>query len=73
MKKYFGFANRLRKDEDGATAIEYGLLAALIAVVIITAVTTLGTTVESTFNSVTTGMGGTVDAGDDEAVDEKKE
>jgi pilus assembly protein Flp/PilA len=36
------FAKRLLKDESGATAIEYGLIVALIAVVIIGAVTTLG-------------------------------
>ena len=39
-------------DESGATAIEYGLIAALIAVVIITAVTTVGTNLTGTFNSV---------------------
>ena len=43
---------RFRKDEDGATAIEYGLIAALIAVVIITAVTLLGENLEATFNEV---------------------
>ncbi|MFI4933198.1 MAG: Flp family type IVb pilin [Caulobacterales bacterium] len=36
------FVSRLMKDESGATAIEYGLIVALIAVVIISAVTTLG-------------------------------
>ena len=36
------FAVRFLKDESGATAIEYGLIVALIAVVIITAVSTLG-------------------------------
>jgi pilus assembly protein Flp/PilA len=40
------------KDESGATAIEYGLIAALIAVVIITAVTAVGTSLSSTFNTV---------------------
>ena len=40
------------KDEEGATAIEYGLLAALIAVVIIAAVTTTGQAVRTTFESV---------------------
>ena len=39
-------------DENGATAIEYGLIAALIAVVIITAVQTLGTQVAGTFSNV---------------------
>jgi pilus assembly protein Flp/PilA len=36
------FISRFAKDESGATAIEYGLIVALIAVVIISAVTTLG-------------------------------
>jgi pilus assembly protein Flp/PilA len=43
-----------RKSEDGATAIEYGLIAALIAVVIIAAVTTVGTQLSNTFNVVGT-------------------
>lgn len=42
----------LARDERGVTALEYGLIAALIAVVIIGAVTTLGTNVSSTFNTV---------------------
>jgi len=40
------------KDENGATAIEYGLIASLIAVAIITAVTSLGTGVGTTFDAV---------------------
>ena len=43
---------RFRKNEDGATAIEYGLIAALIAVVIIVAVTTVGTELNDTFSTV---------------------
>ncbi len=43
---------RFKADEDGATAIEYGLIAALIAVAIIAAVRTLGTSLSGTFNSV---------------------
>ena len=39
-------------DERGATAIEYGLIAALIAVVIITAVTAVGTSLSTTFTTV---------------------
>jgi len=39
-------------NDSGATAIEYGLIAALIAVVIIGAVTTVGTNLTGTFNSV---------------------
>jgi pilus assembly protein Flp/PilA len=46
------FVSRFAKDESGATAIEYGLIAALIAVVIIGAVTTVGTSLRTTFNSV---------------------
>ncbi|GJL63025.1 MAG: pilin [Nitrospirales bacterium] len=44
------------QDEDGATALEYGLLAALIAAVIIGAVTTLGQVVGNTFNSIASSM-----------------
>jgi len=40
------------RDESGATAIEYGLIAALIAVVIITAVTTVGNNLSATFQTV---------------------
>ena len=46
------FVTRFLKDESGATAIEYGLIAALIAVVIITAVTTVGTNLSAKFNSI---------------------
>jgi len=45
-------AKRFLRDESGATAIEYGLIAALIAVVIITAVTTVGTNLSGTFTTV---------------------
>ena len=38
--------------ESGATAIEYGLIAALIAIVIITAVTKVGTNVSGKFNNI---------------------
>lgn len=44
--------SRFFKDESGATAIEYGLIAALIAVVIIGAVTLLGESLETTFEAV---------------------
>jgi pilus assembly protein Flp/PilA len=49
---------RFAKDESGATAIEYGLIAALISVVIITAVTLLGGNLSTTFNGVATSLGG---------------
>jgi len=47
---------RFAKDESGATAIEYGLIVALIAVVIITAVTTVGTNLSAKFDSVGTSI-----------------
>jgi pilus assembly protein Flp/PilA len=47
---------RFVKDESGATAIEYGLIAALIGVVIIGAVTAVGTEVSLTFDAIKTGL-----------------
>jgi len=49
MKSY---VVRFLKDESGATAIEYGLIAALIAVAIIGGVRALGTNIGATFNNV---------------------
>lgn len=46
------FAN----DESGATAIEYGLIAALIAVVVVPGVTALGAKLNVTFGTITTGL-----------------
>ena len=48
------FVTRFLKDESGATAIEYGLIVALIAVVIATIVTTLGGTLKTTFTNADT-------------------
>ena len=47
---------RLVRDEAGATAIEYGLIAALIAVAIITAATSVGTSLSGTFNTVASSL-----------------
>jgi pilus assembly protein Flp/PilA len=47
---------KLFKNEDGATAIEYGLIAALIAVAAITAMSSLGTNLSNTFNSVSNSL-----------------
>ena len=47
---------RFVNDEEGATAIEYGLLAALIAAVIVTAVTAVGTALSGTFNNIATAV-----------------
>jgi pilus assembly protein Flp/PilA len=46
------------KDESGASAVEYGLLVALIAVVIIAAVTSLGTNLQGTFNTAADAVSG---------------
>jgi pilus assembly protein Flp/PilA len=48
MKKLIGFM----REEEGATAVEYGIMVALIAVVIIAAVTVVGTKLRSTFTTV---------------------
>ena len=53
------FFKSMLRDEAGATAIEYGLIAALIAVAAITAMSGLGGQLKTTFNSVNTAMGGT--------------
>ncbi len=50
------FIKNLIRDEQGATAIEYGLIAALIAVAAITAMTSLGSTLDATFTEVDTEM-----------------
>ena len=53
------FVTRFARDESGATAIEYGLIAALISVVIITAVTAIGTNLKAKFNAISTAVGST--------------
>ncbi|WP_163270629.1 Flp family type IVb pilin [Chelativorans alearense] len=53
MSKLFA---RFLKDESGATAIEYGLIAALIAIGIITAAGLLGTEISETFDKARTEM-----------------
>lgn len=55
MKSIFA---RFTSDKSGATAIEYGLIAALVSVVIITAVTLMGTNLETTFDAIATALGG---------------
>ena len=52
------FIRKLIRDKKGATAIEYGLIAALIAVAAITAMQGLGTSLNSTFTNVSTAMSG---------------
>ncbi|MDF1777943.1 MAG: Flp family type IVb pilin [Rhizobiaceae bacterium] len=53
MTKIFA---RFMKDESGATAIEYGLIAALISVAIITGATLVGTNLGSTFSGIATDL-----------------
>jgi pilus assembly protein Flp/PilA len=55
MKSLFA---RFAKDESGVTAIEYGLIAALIGVVIILGSTAVGTSLNSTFNTISTKLDG---------------
>jgi len=50
------FAQRFWRDESAATAIEYGLLVALISIVIITAVSTLGKHLNNAFTKINTGL-----------------
>jgi pilus assembly protein Flp/PilA len=49
---------RFVKDDSGATAIEYGLIAALVSVAIIVALGTLGTELGNTFNAVADQLSG---------------
>jgi pilus assembly protein Flp/PilA len=55
----FAFLNNFRaliNDERGVTALEYGMIAGLIAVVIVTSVTALGTKLSTTFVAITTAL-----------------
>ena len=51
------FIRKIIRNEKGATAIEYGLIAALIAVAAISAMKGVGSTLNSTFSNVSTQMG----------------
>lgn len=50
------FVKQFARDEEGVTAIEYGLLAALIAVVIIVAAQAVGTNLTAVFNAIATAL-----------------
>jgi len=54
--KIYGLIELLRRDTSGATAIEYGLIAAGIAVVIIGAIALAGGALTNTFNSIAAGL-----------------
>jgi len=52
------FVTRFLKNESGATAIEYGLIAALVAVVLVGTLNALGTQLQATFTAVTNALQG---------------
>ena len=54
--KIVPFFQKFVRDEEGVTAIEYGLIAALIAVVIIASVTLVGSNLKTVFGSVSTAL-----------------
>lgn len=59
--QFFASLKRFIRDEEGATAVEYGLLAALIAVVIVLAVTAVGKGVCDTFKTIAEKLGNKTD------------
>jgi pilus assembly protein Flp/PilA len=56
MRSISRFTKRFAKNESGATAVEYGMLVALIAAVIVVAVTTLGTQVNTAFTTISAAL-----------------
>ncbi|WP_198416597.1 Flp family type IVb pilin [Cryobacterium ruanii] len=56
--KFQAFVNSMRTDEEGATAVEYGLMVSLIAVVIIGTVGAIGIALNTKFGLVQTKLGG---------------
>lgn len=56
MSSFFNHVRALARDERGVTALEYGLIAGLIAVVIVTSVTNLGTKLTTVFTSITAAL-----------------
>ena len=52
----FAIFSRFVRDDSGATAVEYGLVAGLVALAIITAATTLGNKLGNTFNKIGNAM-----------------
>lgn len=52
MKSFFQGISRFASEEDGVTMVEYGLIAALIAIVCIVAITSVGTSLNTVFNNI---------------------
>ncbi len=63
MKTIRMLLEKLHRDEKGVTALEYGLLAALIAAVIIVSVQSLGQTIDTTFTNIDSAMSTINDGG----------
>jgi pilus assembly protein Flp/PilA len=57
MQRLFAYLLAIRHEERGATAVEYGMLVALIAAVIVAIVVTLGTQINSAFTSISSTLG----------------
>jgi pilus assembly protein Flp/PilA len=57
MSKIISAVKTFVADEDGVTALEYGMIAALIGAVIVTVVGTLGTTIQGKFQQIATALG----------------
>jgi pilus assembly protein Flp/PilA len=57
MKSCIAFIKKILKRDDGVTAIEYGLIAALIGMVIIGGITLLGANLETKFSNIATSVG----------------
>lgn len=58
MQKLIATAKGFINDESGVTAVEYGMIVALIAAIIVTVVTQLGTQVQAAFQKIVTALGG---------------
>jgi pilus assembly protein Flp/PilA len=57
MQRLFAYLLAIRHEERGATAVEYGMLVALIAAVIVAVVVTLGTQINTAFQSISSKLG----------------
>ena len=56
MKTIFSIVRKLRNDTNGATAIEYGLIAALLGTALVTAMNGMGNSLKTTFNTTSSQM-----------------
>lgn len=59
MGRFIQAAKQFARDEEGATAVEYGMIVALIAAVIVGTIVTLGGQLNTAFNAIVTALGGT--------------